>query len=218
MANEWQPTSEPIPQPQTWPVLGNLRELDRHAPLQSFVRLARELGPIFRMELPGRKVVMISGRDLVDEVCDEQRFDKLIGASLSRVRGFSGDGLFTAWTFEPNWHKAHTILMPNFSPRAMQGYLPQMIDIAEQLVAKWSRLNPDEVIDVPDDMTRLTLDTIGLCGFDYRFNSFYREEPHPFVQAMVRRSRRRSSRPTGFRSRTRFCSASTAGTSKTSPT
>jgi cytochrome P450/NADPH-cytochrome P450 reductase len=35
-------------------------------------------------------------------------------------------------------------------------------------------------------MTRLTLDTIGLCGFGYRFNSFYSEEPHPFVAAMVR--------------------------------
>jgi cytochrome P450/NADPH-cytochrome P450 reductase len=35
-------------------------------------------------------------------------------------------------------------------------------------------------------MTRLTLDTIALCGFGYRFNSFYRETPHPFVQAMVR--------------------------------
>ena len=35
-------------------------------------------------------------------------------------------------------------------------------------------------------MTRLTLDTIGLCGFDYRFNSFYRDGNHPFVDAMFR--------------------------------
>ncbi len=34
-------------------------------------------------------------------------------------------------------------------------------------------------------MTSLTLDTIGLCGFDYRFNSFYRDSNHPFVGAMV---------------------------------
>src|SRR5437868_2044340 len=36
------------------------------------------------------------------------------------------------------------------------------------------------------DMTALTLDTIGLCGFDYRFNSFYREDYHPFVESLVR--------------------------------
>ncbi len=60
-----------------------------------------------------------------------------------------------------------------------------MGDIAMQLVEKWARLNPDEEIDVAADMTRLTLDTIGLCAFDYRFNSFYSDRPHPFVAAMV---------------------------------
>lgn len=44
----------------------------------------------------------------------------------------------------------------------------------------------NEAVDVPGDMTRLTLDTIGLCGFNYRFNSYYRETPHPFINSMVR--------------------------------
>ena len=39
--------------------------------------------------------------------------------------------------------------------------------------------------EVSDIMTRLTLDTIALCAFDYRFNSFYKEDMHPFVNAMV---------------------------------
>uniref|UniRef100_UPI000A39138E bifunctional cytochrome P450/NADPH--P450 reductase n=1 Tax=Streptomyces recifensis TaxID=67355 RepID=UPI000A39138E len=41
-------------------------------------------------------------------------------------------------------------------------------------------------VDVPGDMTRMTLDTIGLAGFDYDFGSFERAEPHPFVESMVR--------------------------------
>jgi cytochrome P450/NADPH-cytochrome P450 reductase len=68
----------------------------------------------------------------------------------------------------------------------MQSYHPSMVDIAEQLVKKWERLNADEEIDVVHDMTALTLDTIGLCGFDYRFNSFYRRDYHPFVESLVR--------------------------------
>src|SRR3979490_829664 len=35
-------------------------------------------------------------------------------------------------------------------------------------------------------MTALTLAPIGLCGFDYRFNSFYRRDYHPFVESLVR--------------------------------
>ena len=68
---------------------------------------------------------------------------------------------------------------------AMRGYFPRMLDIASQLMLKWERLNADDTVDVPADMTRLTLDTIALCGFDYRFNSFYRDTPHPFVLAML---------------------------------
>src|SRR5205814_10136776 len=67
-----------------------------------------------------------------------------------------------------------------------QSYHPSMVDIAEQLVKKWERLNADDEIEVVHDMTALTLDTIGLCGFDYRFNSFYRRDYHPFVESLVR--------------------------------
>src|SRR6202034_217343 len=47
-------------------------------------------------------------------------------------------------------------------------------------------LNAAEEIDLVHDMTGVTLDTIGLCGFDYRFNSFYRRDYHPFVASLVR--------------------------------
>jgi cytochrome P450/NADPH-cytochrome P450 reductase len=175
-----------IPQPPPNRFLGNLLDLDREFPIRGMMRLARQYGPIFRITWPnGRSSLILSSYELINEVCDEKRFDKLVWVPLLNVRPFSGDGLFTARTSEPNWRKAHNILLPNFSMRAMQGYLPMMVDIAEQLMQKWARLNPDDVIDVPADMTRLTLDTIGLCGFGYRFNSFYRQDAHPFVEAMV---------------------------------
>lgn len=175
-----------IPQPKTFGLLGNLPQLNLEAPVQSMVQLAEEYGPIFRIDLPGRSEIFISGHELVKDACDESRFDKNVWAPLRSVRAFTGDGLFTSETEEPNWQKAHNILLPSFSQSAMRGYHEMMVDIAVQLIQKWSRLNPDESIDVPEDMTRLTLDTIGLCGFNYRFNSFYRDQPHPFITSMVR--------------------------------
>ncbi|MBR0794743.1 cytochrome P450 [Bradyrhizobium jicamae] len=176
----------PIPQPPTKPVVGNMLSLDSTAPVQHLVKLSKELGPIFWLDMMGAPLVIVSGHDLVDELSDEKRFDKAVRGSLRRVRAVGGDGLFTADTTEPNWSKAHNILMQPFGNRAMQSYHPSMVDIAEQLVKKWERLNADEEIDVVHDMTALTLDTIGLCGFDYRFNSFYRRDYHPFVESLVR--------------------------------
>ncbi|GCE20055.1 bifunctional cytochrome P450/NADPH--P450 reductase [Dictyobacter kobayashii] len=175
-----------IPHPKEKLLIGNLLELQSGRRVQDMMKLAREYGPIYQLNMPGRSLIVVSGYELVKELSDETRFDKKVWTPLQNVRSFSGDGLFTSWTNEPNWHKAHNILLPNFSMRAMQGYLPMMVDIAEQLVGKWDRLNSDDEVDVPGDMTRLTLDTIGLCGFDYRFNSFYREDMHPFVNSMIR--------------------------------
>jgi cytochrome P450/NADPH-cytochrome P450 reductase len=176
----------PIPQPPTKPVVGNMLSLDSTAPVQNLARLAKELGPIFWLDMMGAPIVIVSGHDLVDELSDEKRFDKAVRGPLRRVRAVAGDGLFTADTSEPNWGKAHNILLQPFGNRAMQSYHPSMVDIADQLVKKWERLNGDEEIDVVHDMTALTLDTIGLCGFDYRFNSFYRRDYHPFVESLVR--------------------------------
>src|SRR6202161_3424339 len=176
----------PIPHPPTKPVVGNMLSLDSTAPVQNLARLAKELGPIFWLDMMGAPIVIVSGHDLVEELSDEKRFDKAVRGSLRRVRAVGGDGLFTADTSEPNWSKAHNILLQPFGNRAMQSYHPSMVDIAEQLAKKWERLNGDEEIYVGHDMTALPLDTIGLCGFDYRFNSFYRRDYHPFVESLVR--------------------------------
>ena len=160
-----------IPGPKSAPIVGTLPHIDPEAPVQSMMKLARIYGPIFRMELPGREMIVISSQELVNELCDEQRFDKKVHAALRQARDFAGDGLFTAETQEPNWGKAHRILMPVFGPASLRNMFPGMVDIAEQLLLKWERQGPGQRIDVVDNMTRLTLDTIALCAFDYRFNS-----------------------------------------------
>jgi cytochrome P450 / NADPH-cytochrome P450 reductase len=134
------------------------------------MRLAREYGPIFRLSVPGGDRFIVSGPDLVEDVIEDARFDKLVGGGLTNLRQEGGSaGLFAVQTQDPLWRRAHNILMAPFSLQAMRDYTPRMVDIAEQLMDKWSRLNPGEEVDVPADMTRLTLDTIALCGFGYRF-------------------------------------------------
>ena len=176
-----------LPGPHAVPFLGNLLDLNTPNPMDKLIGWGREFGPIYRLQVPGNDRVVVSGAGLVEEICDDTRFGKQLGAGLKAGQeGQTSQGLFTSETADPMWRRAHNILMAPFSQQAMRGYLPRMVDIAGQLVDKWARLNPDDEVDVPADMTALTLDTIALCGFDYRFNSLYRDTPHPFVAAMVR--------------------------------
>ena len=194
-----------VPGPKGLPYLGNLLDIDRDSPIEGFMRMAREYGPIYRLSTPAGTRLLISDPAMVDEICDEGRFDKKIAAGLKSIqKSVAGAGLFSSDTENPLWHRAHSILMPPFSGQAMRDYLPKMLDLAEQLMEKWSRLNPDEDVDVPADMTSLTLDTIALCGFGYRFNSFYRETPHPFVAAMLRSLNEAQTRATKLPIQNRF--------------
>src|SRR5689334_8962761 len=106
-------TFEEIPHPPTRPIVGNLLDINPDGPVQGLIQQAREYGPIFQLGLPHRKPAFVSGYELVNELCDEERFDKKVWRPLQTVRSFAGDGLFTAYTQEPNWHKAHNILLPN---------------------------------------------------------------------------------------------------------
>lgn len=179
-------TSRKLPQPKPIPILGNLLNLDLQSPIQSMMELAKTYGPIFRLQVPTEDLVVISSRELGHEVCDETRFDKKVHGPLDVVRDYAGDGLITAHTREPNWSKAHRILLPAFGPSSLKPMFAQMYDVADQMLLKWERQGPDFAIDVSDNMTRLTVDTIALCAFSYRLNSFYDREMHPFVDAMMR--------------------------------
>lgn len=156
-------------------------------PLQQAMGLLREHGPLLVRRLHGRDVTFVADLDLVTELADETRFAKAIGPALENVREFAADGLFTAYNDEPNWAKAHDILMPAFALGSMRTYHPVMLRVARRLIGAWDRAAHDgRPVDIADDMTRMTLDTIGLAGFGYDFGSFERDEPHPFVESMVR--------------------------------
>ncbi|MER5791380.1 cytochrome P450 [Streptomyces sp. NPDC001980] len=156
-------------------------------PIQQVMDLMREHGPVLVRRLHGRDTLFVADADLVADLADEERFAKHVGPALENVRAFAADGLFTAYNDEPNWAKAHDILMPAFALGSMRTYHPVMVKVARRLIESWDRAARDgRPVDVPDDMTRMTLDTIGLAGFGYDFGSFERAEPHPFVESMVR--------------------------------
>ncbi|QUQ69400.1 bifunctional cytochrome P450/NADPH--P450 reductase [Kutzneria sp. CA-103260] len=168
------------------PVVGDVIGTSPNTPIQDAMKQCRELGPIFTRSFFGNDVVFVAGADMVAEVADEDRFAKHVAPSLARIRAIAGDGLFTAFNDEPNWQKAHDILLPAFSLQSMRGYHPAMLQVANRLIASWDEHLGRKPVEVVDDMTRLTLDTIGLTGFAFDFESFQRPDPHPFVQALVR--------------------------------
>ncbi|MFF3405213.1 bifunctional cytochrome P450/NADPH--P450 reductase [Streptomyces sp. NPDC002742] len=183
-----QPVTDPRPirSPRGIPLLGHTPQIPHTNPVAYFGELSKQFPEgIYGMDIAGIKQVFVYDPDLVAEICDETRFYKQIEKTpLNHVRDFAGAGLFTAHQHEEEWGMAHRILMPAFSQRAMKNYYGQMLEIAQNLAGRWER-KEGRPVNITDDYTRLTLDTIAVSGFGYRFDSFAEEELHPFLQALL---------------------------------
>jgi len=182
------PPLEALPGPRVWPVVAAMPAvMHRDGVMAGFAAVGERFraAGMYRIVFPGdRAQTFVVNADLCTAVCDESTWEKVLDGPLPRIRAFGGDGLFTAYNHEDNWHRAHRILTPGFSAAAMDRYFPAMQEVADQLLTHWRRARAP--VDVVRDMTRLTLDTISLCGFDHRFRSFDRPALDPFLQSLGR--------------------------------
>ncbi|KAF9075533.1 fatty acid hydroxylase [Rhodocollybia butyracea] len=174
-----------IPQPPSLPFIGNVTQLDKELPIQGFSLLAQQYGEIYLLNILGRKTIFLNSQELANQVSNDAKFVKIVGAALDEVRYLVGDALFTAHEHEPNWEIAHRLLMPAFNTASIRDMMEDMRDICDQLLLKWERFGPDHIIDPSDDLTRVALDTLALCAMSYRLNSFYTENQPPFAAAMT---------------------------------
>ena len=137
-------TVDDIPGPKGKPIVGNMFDVPADHQIVALMELTREYGPMIRLAL--RPVIgsrPLRGLAMIDDLCDDERFDKLVGDGQGRRSEASAGaaGLFTSDTDDPNWSKAHNICCPTSASVAMRDYVPMMNDIATQLMQKWERLN-----------------------------------------------------------------------------
>ncbi|OMC04965.1 cytochrome P450 [Mycobacterium sp. NS-7484] len=171
--------------PRRVPLLGDVLSLQSDSSMQAAMGMA-ELGPICEFTFLGARYVVAAGADAVADLNDETRFCKHVGPDIEALRIVGGDGLFTAYNDEPNWLKAHQLLMPAFSQAAMRRYHATMFDVAGELTDRWDQqAGNGATVDVSADTTRVTLETIGRCAAGYSFGCFQSDATHPFVTHMV---------------------------------
>jgi cytochrome P450/NADPH-cytochrome P450 reductase len=172
-----------IPYPERKFIQGNLHQLNGGKIMDRLIEVTKDFRPILELKVLNIVLYVINDVDLAKEVYDEKYYDKFIDKPVEHLRAVAGDGLFTAYTDEENWSKAHRILSPAFGHGAVANYVPLMNENVQKLVDRWTKNGTN--VDVCEDMTRLTFEVIGICGFDYSFGCFENEEQHPFVKAML---------------------------------
>jgi len=179
--------SAPYPHPR-WrmPIIGDLLTVDLAKPCQGLTRDIGTHGGVVEQRIFSFPVIVVSRADLVEEINNEEHWEKHLGHSLRKLRPVAGDGLFTAYNHEPNWRKAHNILVPAFAKAAMEGYHAPMLATVRELTEPWSS-QPGVWVDIPSAANRLTTEIIGRVGIGHSFTALDRaEDTDPFIATVLR--------------------------------
>lgn len=112
---------EDIPGPKGYPIIGNMFDVaDKEAPLKGLEHLANVYGPVYKVNILGRRTIVATGADVLKEVTDEKNFIKMPPQAIAD-KGTVAAGLFTAQNEDPDWHQAHRILIPEYGPIKIEG-------------------------------------------------------------------------------------------------
>ncbi|MFE3260615.1 cytochrome P450 [Nocardia sp. NPDC059091] len=177
--------ADSIPHPSLrLPVLGDALKVSPDTRIQDTMGLARELGSIFEVRVRNAQFVVVSDPDLVAELCDDKRFTKKVAGGVAEMRAVLADGLFTAHTDEPNWRIAHEVLLPAFSQAAMRSYHATMVDVCNELLGSFDR-GLGEPVEVLQNLTKYTLETVSRCGFGYKLGAFSDDSSDPAVAGLL---------------------------------
>lgn len=167
------------------PVIGDLLTVDFGNPAQGLAAQMRKHGwDIMEQRIFDVPVIVVAGAELIDDVNDDTLWEKNVGFSLRRLRPIAGDGLITAFNDEPNWQRAHNILMPVFSTSVMMGYHDTMSGTVRELLEVWHRAA--DWVDIAEAANRLTIEIIARAGFNYSFGKLGEQNDNPFLDAVLR--------------------------------
>lgn len=143
------------------PFVGSLPDYAKDR-LSLFQRIAQECGDVGAFHFGPYTLALFNTAEFVHSIFVEHADDFDKGDVLHNAfRPVIGNGLFTS---EGEFHRRQRKLMaPPFQPRHIMSYTDSMVAYSEQLQQQWV---DGEIIDVAQEMTRLTMSIVGKVLFD----------------------------------------------------
>ena len=158
----------------------------------------RFLGPICKVTLLGQDIVLVTGAALLEEICDETRFQKCVAGPIIEIRQAVHSSLFTAFHYEmESWGIAHRIMAPLLSWEAVEQVFTDMREVSTDLIKKWTA-GPRQRVSVTNDLNRLNHAANMLCFFDQRLHCLEGPEP-ALIKAMEAATTEAVRRPSRLR-------------------
>ncbi len=166
-----------LPGPRGVPVFGNLLQIDSTRMHLQLEQWCNEYGPIFRLRLGPRRVVVVGDHELIatalrDRPDGFRRTSRL--EQVSSELGLMG-GVFGA--NGDTWRRQRRMVMAGFDPGSIRRYHPALQRVGGRLADRWqTAARKGHTIDLQADLMRFTVDTIAGLAFGAEVNTLQSDE------------------------------------------
>jgi cytochrome P450 len=159
-----------FPPGPTYKMPGKLLRQFIHDPINTLSNIAREYGDMSYFKLGREHIYLINNPDYIEKllIYDHSNFKK--GKRLQTAKAVLGEGLVTS---EGDLHKRQRrLIQPIFHPEQIMSYSNTMTDYATRMRDRWKN---GDIVDISEEMMRLTLDIICKSVLNYDIESEARE-------------------------------------------
>ncbi len=161
-----------LPGPKGVPVFGNALQIDASRMHQQLVAWCDEFGPVYRLRLGSREVVVVGDHTLVATILRDRPDGFRRTTRLDEV--WNGLGLVSG-VFGANgevWKRQRRMVMHGFDPAHVKNYFPSLQQVAQRLAGRWAKAaRQGAPIDLQADLMRYTVDTIAGLAFGAEVNT-----------------------------------------------
>lgn len=160
-----------LPGPEGLPWIGSALELEvprLHLALEDW---ARTYGPVYRLRAGPRAFVVVSDPTMIEQALRDRPETFRRDAQVEPV--FAELGVAGVFSVEgAAWRPQRRLAMEALSQRHLRGFYATLAKVAARLHARWARAAATrQVVDMPDDLMRFTVDVTTALAFGCDLNT-----------------------------------------------
>jgi len=181
-------TSKRIPGPTPLPFVGNALPLLWTQVHHYLMNLASQYGQILLLWLGFRPFVIVADKEAIRSIFVRTSHATDNEGNVSYPKGFFadvmrplvGNGLLTSEGSV--WKVHHKLATAAFQPARYKDFIPGMATQVATMLDRWGAefCNPQRCMNLPTEMSRLTLDIIGVAAFGEAFHAILDEDQSIF--------------------------------------
>lgn len=154
-----------LPGPRGWPLVGNTLQVDAKNRHQTFERWALEYGPLARVRVAGKQMVLVNDPAIIEYVFRQRPHGFRRGSRLEAVlRELETHGVFSAEG--DSWRSQRKLVMEALAARNVRAFYPRLLEVAGRLLERWrGAAARGDVLDLQQEMMRFTVDVTTWLAF-----------------------------------------------------